>query len=135
MSTSKHKWGRSKLLLCDGATQVEYLHGWKGGASSCHRHHHKSSYFWVLSGRMSIHAGPLGHEEVLADLTPMESCEIPSGWWHRILFLEHSTAIEVYRINEGVFVSPIATLLSDIERSDIGVEPEHIPTSEGNGRP
>ena len=130
----KHKWGHSKLMLCNGVIQVEHLRGWQGGASSCHRHLHKDSFFWVLSGRLSIQAGPLGDEAVLADLSPMDTCEVPAGWWHRILFLEHTSAIEVYRIADGFHENPAATMLADIDRADVGVEPDVTPTSEGNGR-
>ena len=124
-----NRWGNSTLLLCDGITQVELLRGWKGGASSCPRHRYKDSFFWLISGAITIHGGPLGQEDVLTELGPMESCEVPAGWWHRIMFTEHSTAIEVYRSVERLtFTDGISAMLNDIHRADIGVPPEEIPT-------
>ena len=125
---SKHAWGKSRSIYCDGKIQVDLIRGWDGGASSLHCHHFKHNLFIVLAGGISLTDEGGDETHLLKGDVGSNSALIRAGDWHRMTFTAHTTAIEVYMSTAEIpILDPVATMYADIERKDVGVEPTTVP--------
>ncbi len=106
-----HKpWGTSERILLTHDLQIERINGNAGCASSLHLHASRHNLFFVLDGCLRVDRWGFAPKTLCRG----ESLLVPAGLIHRMIFVEDSTALEVY-YTDGADVDP-----EDIKRLAAG---------------
>jgi len=93
-------WGETSKLVPWGFHEVHYLSIKKGGFCSEHLHRGRTSFFFVISGRLKISLWSEGQKEMEDQtiLGPGDSTIIPLLVFHKFEALEDTLAIETYEL-------------------------------------
>jgi cytidyltransferase-like protein len=109
---TKRTWGEYKILDRNGAWQVKELTFAEGQALSDQRHFKRSEHWHVVDGVINMFLEDKQGNQTTTLLTPGDSIDIPTGWWHKAINLDNKDAkvIEVWMGNN--------LTEEDIERRD-----------------
>lgn len=110
--TTERAWGKYTVLDKGTGWQVKQLEFYEGNALSDQRHFKRSEHWHVVDGVINMFLEDKTGNQTTALLTPGDSIDIPTGYWHKAVNLDNKSAkvIEVWIGNE--------LTEDDIERRD-----------------
>ena len=110
--TTERAWGRYTVLDKGTGWQVKQLEFYEGHALSDQRHFKRSEHWHVVDGVINMFLEDKAGNQTTTLLTPGDSIDIPTGYWHKVVNLDTKSAkvIEVWLGNE--------LTEDDIERRD-----------------
>ena len=110
--TTERAWGRYTVLDKGTGWQVKQLEFYEGHALSDQRHFKRSEHWHVVDGVINMFLEDKAGNQTTTLLTPGDSIDIPTGYWHKAVNLDTKSAkvIEVWMGNE--------LTEDDIERRD-----------------
>jgi len=110
--TTERAWGRYTVLDKGTGWQVKQLEFYEGHALSDQRHFKRSEHWHVVDGVINMFLEDKAGNQTTTLLTPGDSIDIPTGYWHKAVNLDTKSAkvIEVWLGNE--------LTEDDIERRD-----------------
>lgn len=100
-------WGTNIKIYANDLNSINILRIKKGGTCSLHSHITKHNIFHVISGKLKIECGELGHSVIGKD----QSFTVLAGTTHRFQALEDTVAVEVMCVKYRE---------DDIQRVDVG---------------
>ena len=110
--TTERAWGKYTILDKGTGWQVKQLEFYEGHALSDQRHFKRSEHWHVVDGVINMFLEDKSGHQTTTLLTPGDSIDIPTGYWHKAVNLDTKSAkvIEVWLGNE--------LTEDDIERRD-----------------
>jgi cytidyltransferase-like protein len=110
--TTERAWGRYTVLDKGTGWQVKQLEFYEGHALSDQRHFKRSEHWHVVDGVINMFLEDKAGNQTTTLLTPGDSIDIPTGYWHKAVNLDNKSAkvIEVWMGND--------LTENDIERRD-----------------
>ena len=110
--TTERAWGKYTILDNGSGWQVKQLEFYEGHALSDQRHFKRSEHWHVVDGVINMFLEDKSGHQTTTLLTPGDSIDIPTGYWHKAVNLDTKSAkvIEVWLGNE--------LTEDDIERRD-----------------
>ena len=110
--TTERAWGKYTILDKGTGWQVKQLEFYEGHALSDQRHFKRSEHWHVVDGVINMFLEDKAGNQTTTLLTPGDSIDIPTGYWHKAVNLDTKSAkvIEVWMGNE--------LTEDDIERRD-----------------
>ena len=110
--TTERAWGNYTILDKGTGWQVKQLEFYEGHALSDQRHFKRSEHWHVVDGVINMFLEDKSGNQTTTLLTPGDSIDIPTGYWHKAVNLDNKSAkvIEVWMGNE--------LTEDDIERRD-----------------
>lgn len=110
--TTERAWGKYTILDNGSGWQVKQLEFYEGHALSDQRHFKRSEHWHVVDGVINMFLEDKSGNQTTTLLTPGDSIDIPTGYWHKAVNLDTKSAkvIEVWLGNE--------LTEDDIERRD-----------------
>jgi cytidyltransferase-like protein len=110
--TTERAWGKYTILDKGTGWQVKQLEFYEGHALSDQRHFKRSEHWHVVDGVINMFLEDKAGNQTTTLLTPGDSIDIPTGYWHKAVNLDAKSAkvIEVWMGNE--------LTEDDIERRD-----------------
>ena len=100
--TTERAWGRYTVLDQGKGWQVKQLEFYEGHALSDQRHFKRSEHWHVVDGVINMFLEDKSGNQTTTLLTPGDSIDIPTGYWHKAVNLDTKSAkvIEVWLGNE-----------------------------------
>ena len=110
--TTERAWGNYTILDKGTGWQVKQLEFYEGHALSDQRHFKRSEHWHVVDGVINMFLEDKSGNQTTTLLTPGDSIDIPTGYWHKAVNLDNKSAkvIEVWMGKE--------LTENDIERRD-----------------
>jgi len=110
--TTERAWGKYTILDKGKGWQVKQLEFYEGHALSDQRHFKRSEHWHVVDGVINMFLEDKSGNQTTTLLTPGDSIDIPTGYWHKAVNLDTKPAkvVEVWLGNE--------LTEEDIERRD-----------------
>jgi len=110
--TVERAWGRYTVLDSGNGWATKKLEFYEGHALSDQRHFKRSEHWHVVDGVINMFLEDKSGNRTSTLLTPGDSIDIPTGYWHKAVNLDNKSAkvIEVWMGNE--------LTEDDIERRD-----------------
>ena len=110
--TTERAWGNYTILDKGTGWQVKQLEFYEGHALSDQRHFKRSEHWHVVDGVINMFLEDKAGNQTTTLLTPGDSIDIPTGYWHKAVNLDNKSAkvIEVWMGKE--------LTENDIERRD-----------------
>ena len=110
--TTERAWGKYTVLDKGLGWQVKQLEFYEGHALSDQRHFKRSEHWHVVDGVINMFLEDKSGKQTITLLTPGDSIDIPTGYWHKAVNLDTKSAkvVEVWMGNE--------LTEDDIERRD-----------------
>ena len=110
--TTERAWGKYTILDKGTGWQVKQLEFYEGHALSDQRHFKRSEHWHVVDGVINMFLEDKAGNQTTTLLTPGDSIDIPTGYWHKAVNLDNKSAkvIEVWMGND--------LTENDIERRD-----------------
>jgi cytidyltransferase-like protein len=110
--TTERGWGKYTILDKGDGWQVKQLEFYQGHALSDQRHFKRSEHWHVVDGVINMFLEDKNGNKTTTLLTPGDSIDIPSGYWHKAVNIDNKPAkvIEVWLGKE--------LTENDIERRD-----------------
>jgi len=110
--TTERAWGKYTVLDKGEGWQAKQLEFYEGHALSDQRHFKRSEHWHVVDGVINMFLEDKSGNQTTTLLTPGDSIDIPTGYWHKAVNLDTKSAkvIEVWLGNE--------LTEDDIERRD-----------------
>jgi cytidyltransferase-like protein len=110
--TTERAWGKYTILDKGTGWQVKQLEFYEGHALSDQRHFKRSEHWHVVDGVINMFLEDKSGNQTTTLLTPGDSIDIPTGYWHKAVNLDNKSAkvIEVWMGKE--------LTENDIERRD-----------------
>ena len=110
--TTERAWGKYTVLDKGTGWQVKQLEFYEGHALSDQRHFKRSEHWHVVDGVINMFLEDKAGNQTTTLLTPGDSIDIPTGYWHKAVNLDNKSAkvIEVWMGKE--------LTENDIERRD-----------------
>ena len=95
---TERAWGKYTVLDKGIGWQVKQLEFYKGHALSDQRHFKRSEHWHVVDGVISMFLEDKTGNQTTTLLTPGDSIDIPTGYWHKAVNLDNKSAkvIEVW---------------------------------------
>jgi len=109
---TQRAWGEYKVLDRNSKWQVKELTFYEGKALSDQRHFHRSEHWNVVDGVINMQLEDKLGRKTSTLLTPGDSIDIPTGYWHKAVNLDNKNAKVI-----EVWMGSILTE-NDIERRD-----------------
>jgi len=109
---TQRAWGEYKVLDRNSKWQVKELTFYEGKALSDQRHFHRSEHWHVVDGVINMQLEDKLGRKTSTLLTPGDSIDIPTGYWHKAVNLDNKNAKVI-----EVWMGSILTE-NDIERRD-----------------
>ena len=90
--TTERAWGRYTVLDKGTGWQVKQLEFYEGHALSDQRHFKRSEHWHVVDGVINMFLEDKAGNQTTTLLTPGDSIDIPTGYWHKAVNLDTKSA-------------------------------------------